>query len=150
MSCLVLLQCYLQRSVQRVWVQCLKLSVGSLLVYRMLKKQNIKESLLEICSFKKLISNFKKPSSVTWIKTHLFLPGVLVGSLLLSGCVTFSSSRSSAPSGQESSSSLSHPLKTKKRSSSSGDWLLSPQEQTLPPQLQRGTLLWYQSPLWER
>ena len=150
MLCLDLLQCYLQRSVQRAWDQCLKLSVGSSQVYQMLKKQSIKESLLEICSFKKLISSFKKPSSVTWIRTHLFLPGVLVGSLLLSGCVTFSSSQSSAPSGQESNLLPSPLQKTKKPSSSSGDWLLSPQEQTLPPQLQRGTLLWYQSPLWER
>ena len=128
----------------------LKIVGGLFAVYQMLKKQNIKESLLEICSFKKLILNFKKPSSVIWIKTHLFLPGVLAGSLLLSGCVTFSSSRSSAPSGQVLNSLPSPLPKTKKPSSSSGDWLLSPQEQTLPPQLQRGTLLWYQSPLWER
>ena len=150
MTCLDLLQCYLQHSVQRVWDQCLKLSGASLRVYQMLKKQNIKESLLEICSFKNRILSFKKPSSVIWIKIHLLLPGVLVGSLLLSGCVTFSSSQSSVPSGQESSSLPLLLPKTKSRSKSSGDWFLSPQAQTLPPQLQQDTLLWYQSPLWGR
>ena len=150
MTCLDLLQCYLQRSVQRVWARCSRLSVVSSQVYQTLKTLKLKESLLEICKCKKQISNFKKLFLVKWIKIHLLLPVVLAGSLLLSGCVTFSSSQSSAPSGQELSS-LPLPLpKTKSRSKSSGDWFLSPQEQTLPPQLRQGTLLWSQSPLWER
>ncbi len=150
MTCLDLLQCYSQRLVQQVWALCSKSSAVFFQVYLKLKKWQLGESLLEIWSLKKRISNFKKQSSVKSTQITLPLLVVLGGSLLLSGCATSPSFQFSAPSSLESNSSLSHPQKIKKQSQSSGDSSNSLLVPTSPRRLQQDTFLLYQSPLWAR
>ena len=148
MSCLVLLQCYLQRSVQRVWGLCSKLSEVSFQVFQKLKKCKLGESLLEIWNLKKQILSFRKQSSVKSMQITLPLLVVLGGSLLLSGCATSRSFQFSAPSTLESSSLPLPHQKIKKQSQSSSDSSNSLPAPTLPRALQRDTFLLYQSPLW--
>ncbi len=150
MTCLDLLQCYLQHSAQQVWALCSKSLAAFSQVFQTLKIWRREESLLEICNFKKRISNFRKLSSVKQTRIRLPLLAVLAGSLLLSGCATSQSFQFSAPSSLESNSSPSHHQKIKKQSQSSSgssNSLLAP---TLPRRLQRDTFLLYQSPLWAR
>ena len=148
MSCLVLLQCYLQRSVLQAWGLCLKLSGVSFQVFLKLKKCKLEESLLGIWNLKKQMLSFRKQSSVKSMQITLPLLGLLAGSLLLSGCATSPSFQFSAPSTLELNSLPSPHQKIKKQSQSSSDSLNSLQAPTLPRALQRDTFLLYQSPLW--
>ena len=114
------------------------------------REAKAKRELIRDLSFRKQILNFKKQFLVKWIKTRLFLPGVLAGSLLLSGCVTFSSSQSSVPYIQTQPLSPSPLQKTKNRSIYSGDSSNSQVGQILQQVLPQDTSLWSQSPLWGR
>lgn len=149
MICLDLLQCYYRRSVRRVWGQCLRLSVVSLIADHLRENRKLKESLLETFHSIKRMLSFKKQYSVKQIKISVCSLALLAGLLLLSGCSTFSSSRYSAPYGQEWNSSPSPPPKREKTSHSSGDWLFFPSRRQSQQPSRRDTFLWSQLPLWE-
>ena len=148
--CLDLSRCYYPHWGRLAWAVCLKLLEESFKAFRKLKLRKNAESLLEICKSVEWTTNFKKCWSVKPIRILGCSLGLLVVLLLLWGCSTSRSYPSSAQSTPTPPSSPSHHQKVKKQSHFSGDLSNSLLEQKSLQQLQQGTSLWSQSPLWER